>query len=126
VPKFQDGIIITVEVMGGQVHAIGKAIRSLFADPVTNNISGSNSNSIITPGVLKEISNLKVHITKGCLSDIPAQFGTSKNENLHKVLNSRFSGNHLGVELAIALLAVFFTIGINRMENTVHLIFFSI
>ena len=74
-----------------------------------SNISGSNgNNSIITLAVLKEISNLKVHITKGCLSNIPAHFGTSKNENMHKLLNSRFSGNHLGVELAVALLAVFF------------------
>jgi len=35
VPKFREGILITVEVMGHQVHAIGKAIRPLFADPVT-------------------------------------------------------------------------------------------
>jgi len=36
VTKFQDGIVITTEVMGCQVHAIGKAIRPIFADPVTN------------------------------------------------------------------------------------------
>ena len=35
-PKFQDGISITVEVMGCQVHATRKARRPLFADPVTN------------------------------------------------------------------------------------------
>ena len=30
----QDGTLITMEVMGYQVHAIGKAIGPLFADPV--------------------------------------------------------------------------------------------
>ena len=33
--EFQDGTSITMKVMGCQVHAIGKAIRLLFADPVT-------------------------------------------------------------------------------------------
>ena len=33
--KFQDGTILTSQVMDCQVHAIGKAIRPLFADPVT-------------------------------------------------------------------------------------------
>ena len=33
--EFQDGNFIAMEVMGCQVHAIGKAIRPLFADPVT-------------------------------------------------------------------------------------------
>ena len=33
--EFQDGTLITTEVMGCQVHAIGKATRPLFADPVT-------------------------------------------------------------------------------------------
>ena len=33
--EFQDGIFVIMEVMGCQVHVIGKAIRPLFADPVT-------------------------------------------------------------------------------------------
>ena len=33
--EFQDGTLITTEVEGCQVHAIGKAIRPPFADPVT-------------------------------------------------------------------------------------------
>ena len=33
--KFQDGTIHTSHVKGYQIHAIGKAIRPLFADPVT-------------------------------------------------------------------------------------------
>ena len=33
--EFKDGTLITMEVMGCQVHVIGKAIGPLFADPVT-------------------------------------------------------------------------------------------
>ena len=33
--KFQTGTIFTSQVMDFQLHAIGKAIRPLFADPVT-------------------------------------------------------------------------------------------
>jgi len=35
VTEFQDGNFIVMEVMGCQVHAIGKAIRPPFADPIT-------------------------------------------------------------------------------------------
>ena len=73
-----------------------------------SNITDSSGNLLITPTVLKEIDHLKVHINRGCLSDIPPSFGTSKNENLHRSLNARFSGNKLGVEVAVALLATFF------------------
>ena len=33
--KFQVGTILTCLTMDGQMHMIGKAIRPLFADPVT-------------------------------------------------------------------------------------------
>ena len=33
--KFQAGTILTCLTMDGQTHVIGKAIRLLFADPVT-------------------------------------------------------------------------------------------
>ena len=32
---------------------------------------------------LREIEQLRKHIRKGCLSDIPAGCGTEKNERLH-------------------------------------------
>ena len=35
--EFQDGTLITMEVMGCQMHAIGKVIRTLFSDPCTCN-----------------------------------------------------------------------------------------
>ena len=34
--KFQVGTILTYLTTDGQMHTIGKAIRPLFADPVTN------------------------------------------------------------------------------------------
>ena len=35
VTKFQAGTMLTSQVMDSQIHAIEKAIRPLFADPVT-------------------------------------------------------------------------------------------
>ena len=35
VTKFQTGTMLTSQVMDSQIHAIEKAIRLLFADPVT-------------------------------------------------------------------------------------------
>ena len=49
--------------------------------------------------IKKEIKKLKVHVKKGCLSDIPPSCGTSKNERLHKNLNKIIRCNRLGVEL---------------------------
>ena len=34
--KFQTGTMLTSQVMDSQIHAIEKAIRPLFTDPVTN------------------------------------------------------------------------------------------
>ena len=70
-------------------------------------ISDTDSKFIITAAVLKEIDNLRVHINRGCLSDIPPSFGTNRNKNLHRSLNKRFTGNCLGVEVAVAILATF-------------------
>ena len=36
VTKFQTCTMLTSQVMDSQIHAIKKAIRPLFADPVTN------------------------------------------------------------------------------------------
>ena len=66
-----------------------------------SNITDCCGNLLITPAVLKEVDHLKVHMNRGCLSDIPPSFGTYKNENLHRSLNARFSGNKLGVEIVI-------------------------
>lgn len=73
-----------------------------------NKVTDYAGNELITTPVQTEIEKLKIHIERGCLSDIPPHFSTSKNENLHCLLNSRFAGNRLGVEVAVALLTTFF------------------
>lgn len=67
--------------------------------------------SPITSCTLTEIESLRNHIGKGCLSDIPPGYGTEKNEYLHRLLNrSLITGaTTISVEIAIALLTVFFT-----------------
>ena len=57
---------------------------------------------------MNELEHLKIHMQKGCLSDIPNKFGTNRNENLHRSINHCLAGHRLGVELAIALISVFF------------------
>lgn len=58
----------------------------------------------------KEIESLRLHIQKGCLSNIPPGCGTEKNKQLHRLLNrSLITGaTKMSVELAIALLTILF------------------
>ena len=63
---------------------------------------------IINEKVMKELSSLKVHIQRGCLSGINPSCGTNKNENLHKNINPFFSRCRMGIPLALALLSVLF------------------
>ena len=72
------------------------------------NLHHEKEGCILTPAVVKEIELIKKHMQKGCLSEIPPGFGTNRNENLHRSINHRLAGNHISVELAVALLSVFF------------------
>ena len=58
----------------------------------------------------REIEHLRLYIQKGCLSDIPPECGTERNEQLHRLLNhSLITGaTRISVEPAIALLSVQF------------------
>ena len=66
--------------------------------------------SPLTEATFIEIENLRKHIQKGCLSEIPPGCGTERNEGLHRLLNrSMISGaTTLSVQLAIALLTLLF------------------
>ena len=76
---------------------------------------------ILSEAALKEISNLRVHVKKGCLSGIKQGRGTIRNENLHKDLNRIMSSSKYGVELAYALLSVVFFNHNERMAaNSEH------
>lgn len=63
---------------------------------------------ILNDQVLKELKSLKVHISRGCLSDINLGCGTNRNENLHRSINPFFSRCRMGIPLALALLTVLF------------------
>ena len=64
--------------------------------------------SPLTEATFIEIENLRKHIQKGCLSEIPPGCGTERNEGLHILLNrSMISGaTTLSVQLATALLTL--------------------
>ena len=66
--------------------------------------------SPLTNATFTEICNLRLHVQKGCLSDIPPGCGTERNEGLHRLLNrSMISGaTRISVELTIALLTILF------------------
>lgn len=62
---------------------------------------------LITGNTKVEISALKKHVTKGCLSGIPKGAGTTRNEAFHRVLNTHFGRvSRIGIPLALALLTV--------------------
>ena len=72
---------------------------------------------------LKELNNIKKHIMKGCLSDIPPGVGTNRNEAIHRHINPYFNKSTLGVHSAYALLCLLFfmhnrKIGVKRSSNS--------
>ncbi len=56
----------------------------------------------------KAFTNIKRHISAGCLSGIPPGGGTNRNERLHKHINSFFNRSRIGILLAYALLTTIF------------------
>ena len=56
------------------------------------------------------MENLRVHIRKGCLSDIPPGSGTERNEYIHRILNRSLllGSTSISVELAYAILTIIF------------------
>ena len=73
--------------------------------------------------IMNEITKLRGHIEKGCLSGILPGHGTEHNEMLHSLLNrSLLRGAHtIGPELAIALLYLLFTYYNNKLHGEKHL-----
>ena len=61
---------------------------------------------VLNEAALHEISNIRKHMKKGCLSGIKPGRGTNRNESLHKDLNNIMSSSRYGVELAYALFTV--------------------
>ena len=62
---------------------------------------------VLNDAALNEISCLKVHIRKECLSDISPSAGTNRNEALHRHLNPHFANrSRIGLPLALALMTI--------------------
>ena len=62
---------------------------------------------ILNDHVLKDISALKIHITRGCLANLLPGMGTNRNENLHRHINPHFSNrSRIGLPIALALLTI--------------------
>ena len=55
---------------------------------------------------LHEVDNLKVHISRGCLSGLPPGCGTNLNEAFHSNIRVFFNRSRIGILLAYALLSV--------------------
>ena len=70
---------------------------------------------------LKEIENLKKHIIKGCLTNVPTGFGTNRNEALHKHINPYFRKSRLGVQAAYALLCLLFYMHNKRKSDVLEI-----
>ena len=63
---------------------------------------------ILSAAAMKEIANLKLHINKGCLSNIRPGRGTNRNEVLHRNINAIIKSSRYGIELTYALLSTCF------------------
>ena len=63
-----------------------------------------NDKPILPPAAVREIQSLLVHVRRGCLSGILPGRGTTKNERLHRELNSLMANCRYGVEFSYALL----------------------
>lgn len=76
--------------------------------------------TVLNEAALHEISNIRKHMKKGCLSGIKPGRGTNRNESLHKDLNNIMSSSRYGVELAYALFTVCFYKHNERMASVVE------
>ncbi len=63
-----------------------------------------NGKRILPPAAIIEIRSLLIHVQKGCLSGIHPGRGTTKNERLHRNLNSLMANSKYGVEFSYAML----------------------
>ena len=66
-----------------------------------------NGYRILTEKVMGQIHGLRVHIQRGCLSNIEPGGGTNYNEALHRHINPHFNhAGRMGLPLAYALLTI--------------------
>ena len=63
---------------------------------------------LIPECAVSEINKLLVYVRKGCLSGIAPSGSTGCNEGIHRVLNKTLKKSRIGIQFALALLAMFF------------------
>ncbi|XP_028410080.1 uncharacterized protein LOC114532711 [Dendronephthya gigantea] len=74
---------------------------------------------ILNQAAKKAICNIKLHIVKGCLSGIPVNVSTSRNERLHRNMNNVLKINKIGLETAyVRCSRLFFKIN-NQGNNSI-------
>jgi hypothetical protein len=111
-----------------QPHDHGESRKENTPDPETMNKQLDNfvltwkdviylDKPVLTLDALKEIKNLREHINKGCLSNIPPGCGTERNENLHKCIRKSASKVRIGVHLAVALFTTFLYVWNEKRKN---------
>lgn len=89
-------------------------------------LKDSTDTPIFSSDALKACMNLRKHIEKGCLSDIPTGTGTNRNEKLHHFLNnSAMAIGRIGPELAKALLFIllYFWNSCRNPDNNLHVVY---
>lgn len=89
-----------------------------------------NKRLVLNKKSKRALQNIKIHIKKGCLSDIPPGCGTNRNERLHRKLRKIAGRNKLEVRLAFALFTRAFhlineeikkkTLGVKEMEANIE------
>ena len=79
--------------------------------------------SPLTRSALEEIRNLRCHIAKGCLSDVPVGYSTKKNEQLYRLFNRLLmsGATRISTKLAIALLTILLHYHTKKASSSYHL-----
>lgn len=89
-------------------------------------LKDSTDTPIFSSDALKACTNLRKHIEKGCLSNIPTGTGTNRNEKLrHFLNNSPMAIGRIGPELAKALLCIllYFWNSCRNPDNNLHVVY---
>lgn len=74
---------------------------------------------ILSEKVMGQIHGLRVHIQRGCLSNIEPGGGTNYNEALHRHINPHFNhAGRMGLPLAYALLTILLYRHNSKKENS--------
>ena len=63
-----------------------------------------NGYKLFCDATIHEIEKLKVHASKGCLSEIEVGGGTNRNEAFHRYVNTFFHKSRIGILLSYALM----------------------